>query len=200
MTMESIMIAVVPTLGPADNVMSVWDSGLISWPKVKTYTEIILPFGLGSLVILVFIILFLVKIILTRLKILRADPKWIFRIVRRRARKLIRDVNKADIPDAELTIRILNHIKILVGLNVGLSPEKSQASSANELLMNSLIKDKKQLSIIRSTNPVVEYLAVANESIEDMVFKESYDKDVLKYLLNNMKSYLKKMRFSYHPA
>jgi hypothetical protein len=142
-----VKIAMVPTLGPADGIMSVWDSGLLLWPRKSDYLKIVLPIAAGGLTIIVFLGVWSLKRILSWLKVIRADPVRLFRKNRRRAKRLLRKlVNGKTAADEDSLTRLLSYLKVLIGLNFGMKPEKARALSARELEV--LVSTSTQIRLI----------------------------------------------------
>ncbi len=127
---ESVMIGMVPSLGQSDNVLSAWDAGTQPWPALKTYLLTVVPITIGGLVILIFFGRWAIRRVMVWLEIWQESNYRIFRTSRRKALRLIKSL--VGQREGSL-VELLNFVKVLIGLNSGLTPEAAQAMTASEI-------------------------------------------------------------------
>lgn len=182
-------IIIVPTIGPADNILSMWDAGELPMPKITFYSRALLPIGLGASILGFSILFFIIKRILVWFSIVKAKPEYVFRRLRRKIFRSSRQwfvKHMGYIAPSEF----INDFKSLVGLVCGLAPEEALASTSQTL------SEK-----LKSKSPKLwEELALDSERTvfeawEQMIFGRSYDRDIMTSHLNLMRNFIKNHKF-----
>ncbi|OGD33065.1 hypothetical protein A3C78_01665 [Candidatus Azambacteria bacterium RIFCSPHIGHO2_02_FULL_45_18] len=190
---ESVMVEMVPILGKNDKVMSQWDTGARPWPPLATYLFSVLPIALGGAVLVAFFGFWAVRRLMVWLAIWQESNYRVFRANRRKALRLIKSL----LGQLEGSlVELLNCVKVLIGLNFGLTSEAAQAMTASEIETllsirgNSKYQALKDRLTVKGTNLFVPKL------LEKAILRDEAEVLYFEQVLLCVKAFLRKTKYN----